>query len=221
MNRKVFMERLRELLKDLPYDEREEALTYYESYFDEAGSENENRVILELESPEKVAQTIQKELFETVEGNPKAPAVWDCSWEKEEKGDRGYGKSEDKRTKVVLLVILVIITFPVWVAVAAGLFGILMGIFGILFGCLAGILGGTAGMLASGIVLAGTGIGSCAAGEAAVGILLLGIGFVLLALGILALLASVWICAKFIPALCREIAKLFRKMSQKRKESRV
>ena len=32
MNRKVFMERLRECLADISAEEREDALTYYESY---------------------------------------------------------------------------------------------------------------------------------------------------------------------------------------------
>ena len=40
MNRKVFMERLRECLADISAEEREDALTYYESYFEEAGVEN-------------------------------------------------------------------------------------------------------------------------------------------------------------------------------------
>ena len=42
MNRKVFMERLRECLADISAEEREDALTYYESYFEEAGVENES-----------------------------------------------------------------------------------------------------------------------------------------------------------------------------------
>ena len=35
MNRKVFMERLRECLADISAEEREDALTYYESYFED------------------------------------------------------------------------------------------------------------------------------------------------------------------------------------------
>ena len=48
MNRQEFMRRLEELLKSIPASEREDALGYYNDYFDEAGEENEYQVIFEL-----------------------------------------------------------------------------------------------------------------------------------------------------------------------------
>ena len=44
MNRKQFMEQLERLLSDISEAERQEALEYYEGYFDDAGSENEGEV---------------------------------------------------------------------------------------------------------------------------------------------------------------------------------
>ena len=41
MNRSEFMAGLRKLLVSIPEDEREEALQYYEDYFEDAGPENE------------------------------------------------------------------------------------------------------------------------------------------------------------------------------------
>ena len=73
MNRKVFMERLRECLADISAEEREDALTYYESYFEEAGVENEAQVIEELGSPEKVAENIKRDLFEEPQSSIQAP----------------------------------------------------------------------------------------------------------------------------------------------------
>ena len=68
MNRKVFMERLRECLADISAEEREDALTYYESYFEEAGVENEAQVIEELGSPEKSnPENIKRDLLEVCE----------------------------------------------------------------------------------------------------------------------------------------------------------
>lgn len=55
MNREEFMAKLKALLGDIPADEREEALQYYEDYFDDAGADNEAEVIRELESPQRVA----------------------------------------------------------------------------------------------------------------------------------------------------------------------
>lgn len=47
MNRKEFMERLERLLWNISDSEREEALQYYNDYFDDAGEENEAKVIEE------------------------------------------------------------------------------------------------------------------------------------------------------------------------------
>ena len=58
MTRAQFMNELRERLDRLPSDEREEALAYYEEYFDEAGVDHEQDVIRELGSPASVASRI-------------------------------------------------------------------------------------------------------------------------------------------------------------------
>ena len=59
MNRIEYMTELAALLQDVPVEERREAMKYYNDYFDDAGEENEQRVIEELGSPEKVAATIK------------------------------------------------------------------------------------------------------------------------------------------------------------------
>ncbi|MGN0398765.1 MAG: DUF1700 domain-containing protein [Blautia sp.] len=64
MDRKEFLEQLERLLYDIPPQEREEALDYYSSYFDEAGEEKESSVIQELGSPGKVAAIIKADLKE-------------------------------------------------------------------------------------------------------------------------------------------------------------
>lgn len=58
MNRVEFMTALEKLLVSISEDERQEALQYYENYFEDAGPENEEQVIKELGSPEKVAAII-------------------------------------------------------------------------------------------------------------------------------------------------------------------
>lgn len=59
MNRQEFMRRLEQLLEEIPEEEKREAIAYYTSYFEDAGEENEEKIIRELESPEKVAATIR------------------------------------------------------------------------------------------------------------------------------------------------------------------
>lgn len=62
MNRKEFIEKLREKLKRLPKEEIENAVSFYEEYFDEAGAENEQKIIKELVSPAHLASKIIGEL---------------------------------------------------------------------------------------------------------------------------------------------------------------
>lgn len=62
MNRSEFMFRLAQLLADLSQAERSEALQYYQDYFDDAGPENEQQIIAELGSPERVAASIKSGL---------------------------------------------------------------------------------------------------------------------------------------------------------------
>ena len=59
MDRAEFMRRLSDLLQDVPPAEREEALQYYNDYFDDAGEGNEAGVIASLGSPEDLAKTIK------------------------------------------------------------------------------------------------------------------------------------------------------------------
>jgi len=62
MNRIEFMTELAALLQDVPVVERQDAMKYYNDYFDDAGEENEQQVIEELGSPAKVASTIKADL---------------------------------------------------------------------------------------------------------------------------------------------------------------
>ena len=68
MNRVEFMETLSRLLQDIPEEDRIDALKYYNDYFDDAGSENEQNVIEELESPEKVAMKIKADREDIEDG---------------------------------------------------------------------------------------------------------------------------------------------------------
>ena len=58
MNRFEYMRRLEALLSDISPSEKEEALTYYNDYFNDAGQENEQQVISELGKPFALAKSI-------------------------------------------------------------------------------------------------------------------------------------------------------------------
>ena len=65
MNRAEFMRQLECLLQSIPAAEREEALQYYNDYFDDAGDENEQDVIEALGNPARVAENIKHDLLES------------------------------------------------------------------------------------------------------------------------------------------------------------
>ena len=62
MNQEKFLQELEYLLSDISQVEREEAMEYYRCYFEDAGAENEARVLRELGSPQKVADMIKEGL---------------------------------------------------------------------------------------------------------------------------------------------------------------
>ena len=59
MTKQEFLDQLGQILWDLPEDERMDAVWYYEDYFADAGVENEQQVLRELGSPERVAEKIR------------------------------------------------------------------------------------------------------------------------------------------------------------------
>ncbi len=62
MNKEKFLFQLERLLYDIPKEEREEALEYYRSYFEEAGEDMEDAVLEELGSAQEIASSIKEGL---------------------------------------------------------------------------------------------------------------------------------------------------------------
>ena len=59
MDRKEWLRKLKSELHKLPKNEVEDALNYYNEYFDEAGPEHEEEILIELGSPTRVATQIK------------------------------------------------------------------------------------------------------------------------------------------------------------------
>ncbi len=62
MTRDAFMKELAYLLQDMDTEDRQDALQYYNDYFDEAGPDREPEIIKELGSPEQLASIIRSNL---------------------------------------------------------------------------------------------------------------------------------------------------------------
>lgn len=210
MNRKEFMRQLELLLSDISEDERREALDYYESYFDEAGEEEEASVIQKLGSPGKVAAIIKADLRENGETDRDYTDNSYGTQEPEAQGqqhtdrrERGYRPKEKKgRGRLTLLIILLIFLSPFFAGAAGGILGVIVTIIFLPFLLAFGIGAGVICLLAGGILLAIAGIGLCAS-YAAGGVLSIGIGLIFTAIGLVGLVFAVWAVTNLIPRFLR------------------
>ena len=66
MRKEEFLKQLAYLLQDISDEDREEAMSYYRDYLDEAGPENEEAVVEEFGSPERVAAIIRADVTGTL-----------------------------------------------------------------------------------------------------------------------------------------------------------
>ena len=146
MDRAQFMKQLERLLSDISEAEKQEALAYYNSYFDEAGPENEASVIRELGSPGKVAAIIKADLdesneeyaqytengYEDLRENKASymPEIRQRDGEHAGKTDRihrGYRpKEKGSNSRFILILIALVFLSPFIITAASGVFSILL-----------------------------------------------------------------------------------------------
>ena len=211
MNRQEFMRKLEYLLKDIPENEKADALAYYNDYFDEAGTENEEQVILELGSPETVAQTILADVQEESAqyerrdySSPETETQESRELSNVEK-QSNHSKSEGMNSSTkILLIILLVFTFPIWIGVVAGLFGAVVGIIGGLFGIVVGLLATVFGLVVGGIGCMIGGVFTLFTSTLE-GLVLVGSGAIMAAVGILLAVPCVWLVGVWIPKLVKII----------------
>ena len=226
MSRTEFMNQLKNLLWDIPKEEREEALNYYEDYFDDAGADHEAQVIEALGSPEKVAAIIKEGLKEerkdqgeysetgyTGYGTPAKEEV--VSYEQPKKksfADRikGLGKGG-----IILILILAIFALPILgligIGIASTIFGLIAAAVAIVFAVAAAGIA----LLVAGAVVFASAIG-CLIVTPAVGMMLLGAALVIIGIGILITVLGIWILTKVVPGLIRFVVDLIRKIFAKK-----
>lgn len=224
MNRREFMRQLERLLYDIPDKDREEALDYYEAYFDDAGEEREDEVIRDLGSPGRVAAEIKASLWpDSDAGEYTDTGYQDERFEQGEDAKRRPARyrngKEERGRKILLLVLLGILTLPFWGAALGVLAGVLAGIAGALIGLFAGTLFGGIGLVFGGIaVMVVSGFQMTM--TLPFGLVLFGIGMILLAIGILLLLAFGWLVKKAVPAVIRFVVDVFHRLFHRKGEER-
>ena len=240
MNRIEFMTELAALLQDVPVEERRDAMKYYNDYFDDAGEENEQRVIEELESPVKVAATIKADLegasrdygeytengySDTRFEHKEMPAGRDCQKESGSSrngGSQGYGyqaNEEPPRTngllKILLIILLIIVGAPIIIPLAiVAVILVCVCAFTILI-VFASLVIGSVAVAFAGVCVFIAGLVSLIP-EIAVGLALIGTGLILAVLGTIGTVVSVRICWIVLPGVVRGMVWLLRRPFQRR-----
>ena len=190
MNRNEFMRRLEILLSDISKEERDEALQYYRDYFEDAGAEHEAEVIRELESPEKVAETIKADLkreFQDVQEPPKT----------------------SNGLKILLIVLIVLIGAPIILPVGFGLVVAALGIIIAAFSFFAGLVLGAVAIMGAGLVVIVVGIPLLVVALPA-GLLSVGSGLLIFVVGLIGTAATVKLCMVMYPAMFRILVNICR-----------
>lgn len=225
MNKQQFMGELKQLLGELPVDEREEALSYYEDYFADAGEENEAAVIAELQSPEKVAFTIKAGLADAdkIEGEFTDTGFKGYSNDSRDEiinaipgsEERGFKQANPNTGNNILITILVLILLsPILIPVFCSIFGVLFGLSVAALAVMIAIaVAGIACIVAGGIVLV-TGITGMSALPMGA-LLLAGVALILFGIGSVLVTVGTKIIALIVPAFFRAITSLARKMIDK------
>lgn len=286
MTKYEFLGDLSRLLKDLPEEERKQALHYYEDYFADAGEDNEQEVLNELGSPENIAELIKAdspdeitygdgasthataplqpykaagpEHSENVSGNAsyvtpdstqndrsQSDNNWhsmtgdpsgnqhmngdssgnqqsntgymnggasqnNTSGAKQSAGNRSSGLfSGMDNTNLIIMIIVLVVTSPIWGSVLLGIASFLLGLLGALVGIFASLILGGGGSAIGGIVAIAAGFIALLAGHAASGVLTIGVGCLLFSLGSTFCYLGVFLAIRLIPLLWRQLGRLW------------
>ncbi len=230
MNRIEFMTELAALLQDVPEEERRDAMKFYNDYFDDAGEENEQQVIAELENPAKVAATIKEDLGSAAResGEYTEKGYKDSRFENKEMpagrdyqgtGYESYGEQTPPRTnsalKIFLIILLVIFGAPVIIPIAIAVIAV-FGACGIaLLALFLSLIVASAAVVFAGVCVFIAGVLSLIP-EIAVGLALIGTGLILTAIGVVATVASTRLCLIVLPGICRGFIWILRWPFQRR-----
>lgn len=174
MNRSEFFKKLEQGLLKVSKEEREAAVDYYNEYFDDAGEENEQKVIEELGSPAQIAARIKAD-----------SAV--------KKLSEDTKPSMKKGISAVWWVILAIFAAPIALPLAIGAAALAFGILAVLVGIIIALIISVVAFFITGVLVVASGIAVIAT-SIPTAIFTIGVGTAVLGgtilIGILVMLAA-------------------------------
>lgn len=202
MTKQEFLQRLNRLLADVTPEEREEALRYYEEYFDEAGPVQEQAVLAELGSPEKVAAIIKANVPGSrippryqAPGTGQAAAGGAARYANPLQYPGAAPKNDNRTLFWVAVVAALLILSPLWLSVLGTVFGALLAV---IITAVALVFSGAAVVIAGiivtvkGFLTIGAGVGTALL-VAGMGVLDVALGFAMLGVGFALCMLLVWL----------------------------
>lgn len=229
MKKEEFLRELEKCLSGISEEERTDALAFYRSYFEDAGEENEEAISNELESPQKVAESILRDLGIDVKDKMTNDSKYYNTFANRDEEYfnnvnqavshlNGNQDKEKEHTKMIVwIAVIAVLTSPIWLTVLLAAVSVVLALVSSLFAVAVAAVAVMASLLFVGFLLAGIGISIIFSGDAAVGIGLISAGCLVLALGILALVLVTWLCGVFVPWAVKGIWKFCKKLMNKRK----
>lgn len=202
MDKQTFLRRLEEGLRQLPPEEREDILAYHREYFQDAGPEQEAKVIQELGDPDLLARRLLSEYGEQPPASPPPPSQPQPEAPKK------------KRPSGVLVAILAVLAAPIALPLAAALGAVAIALAVAALSVALALMAVIVGVLAVGIALVALGFSSLALYPPAA-LVVLGAGLVCCGLGLFGVMPVV----RLIQVMFRGVANLFRKAVSRRKKA--
>ncbi|MCL2496712.1 MAG: hypothetical protein FWF04_04790 [Clostridiales bacterium] len=232
----AYLVELRRRLADLPDEEREAALTYYREYFDDAGAENAERVLLELGAVHMLAEQIlsgySRDYSDTaphssstyVPANPEEATEARRREEARREEEKAQAQEQVKAQappppppqqskrrggSTLLIIVLVILALPLLIPLAITVFAVGFGLAATAFGLAVAVGAVVLCLLLAGIVLLAVGF-SLLVVHTLDALVACGVGLALLGISTLLLLLFIFIFFKILPALIRLTVRILR-----------
>ncbi len=202
MDKQTFLRRLEEGLRQLPPEEREDILAYHREYFQDAGPEQEAKVIQELGDPDLLARRLLSEYGEQPPASPPPPPPSQPQPEAPKK----------KRPSGVLVAILAVLAAPIALPLAAALGAVAIALAVAALSVALALMAVIVGVLVTGFALVALGFSALLLYPPAA-LVVLGAGLVCCGLGLFGVMPVILL----IQAMFRGLASLFRKAFSRRK----
>ena len=219
MNRSEYIKKIEDGIKKMSEVDRAEAIRYYEEYFDEAGPENEERAISELEDPDIIAKRLMAEYactqMEIIESKAAGETPESEARNKDENSSdntQTIHKTVKHSMNYVWMIVLGICVSPVAIPLVIALVSVIFSFFVVIFTMIFVFLLLAVVFTICGVAVLAVGIVGIFT-NVAVGITGIGAGLVLVGLGLLTCVLFFATVSKVVPAMVRGTGRLFRKVS--------